>query len=505
MDKVTHVVVGETFEDNQVQEARELYEKPTVTEQWVLTSAKLGKLAPVKPYDPITNGKLFSSCIFTMYQIDQPDRLKLYAMITLHGGTVQKELDNKVTHLLSGGSQSVALKVAALTKNKLTIVTPDWVLECLRHKKLADPDAFHPNLLISPVPQGSKTTLMPSGVREEKPSMMRTQLQQNVRPSRPVMQTMQHTPQQINEIIQSQIQQQQMQEKAKQRAAAASSNPNSQSPITTLTHEPVIQSQVMSQIVAQKVVAPQQQPQQQQQQQQILGGNTQVSISTNPSSNQQIPGSQPVNPHQLPQNNQIQMQRQISLQQIEANARNQKIQMISQQLQQSTQNQQQLLAQQQFKQFQNNQMMSNNTPQQQQQQLISGGLPSHIAQNVPQQFTPVSQQPVNVQQQAQQGQPVAVQHPQQFAGQQMKQVITPNQQPQNQQFIMNQNVSAGTVKAIGQQQQGGGNAGGNNYIQIIQQGQQIIQIQQPEGGQIQQKVLSQHVSAKTKTFSFQLI
>ena len=100
MDKVTHVVVGESFDESQVQEARELYEKPTVTEQWVLTSAKLGKLAPVKPYDPISNGKLFSNFIFTMYQVDQQDRLKLFAMITLHGGTVQKELNNKVTHLL---------------------------------------------------------------------------------------------------------------------------------------------------------------------------------------------------------------------------------------------------------------------------------------------------------------------------------------------------------------------------------------------------------------------
>lgn len=139
MDKVTHVVVGESFDESQVTEAFELYEKPTVTEQWVLTSAKLGKLVPVKPYDPIMSNKLFSGCIFTMNQIDAQDRLKLFAMITLHGGAVQKELDNKVTHLLSGGSQSVAIKVATLTKNKPIIITPDFVVECLKYKKLVDP------------------------------------------------------------------------------------------------------------------------------------------------------------------------------------------------------------------------------------------------------------------------------------------------------------------------------------------------------------------------------
>lgn len=50
-------------------------------------------------------------------------------MITLLGGIVQKVLGNRVMHLLSGGSQSLAMKVAAVTNNKLTIITTDWVQE----------------------------------------------------------------------------------------------------------------------------------------------------------------------------------------------------------------------------------------------------------------------------------------------------------------------------------------------------------------------------------------
>lgn len=490
MDGTTHCLVGKNFDESQVQEARELYEKPTVTEQWVLASAKLGKLASVKPYDPITSGKVFSNCIFTMNQIDAQDRLKLYAMITLHGGTVQKDLDNKVTHFLSGESQSVAMKVATLTKNKLTVITPDWVLDCLRQKKLVNAEPYHPNLLISPNQQATKITLMPAGIREEKsPSMIRNQLQQNIRPSRPIMQTMQHTPQQINEIIQSQIQQQQMQEKAKQRAAAASSSHGgsvtqpSQSPITTLNlvnNEAAPQSQIINQMPTQKVVT-----------QQVLSGGNQVPMNANqPNIQQQQQQQMTANQAQInpmTQNNQMNMQRQLSLQQMEANARNQKIQMISQQLQQSTQNQQQLIAQQQFKQYQSNQnqMMGN---------ASQAGIVSQIGQNMPQQqqqFAPVNQQ-VNMQQQPQ-NQPQLVQHPQQFPGQQMKQIISPNQ-TQNQQFMINQNAPGGAVKTITPQT--AGNNSGNNYIQIIQQGQQIIQIQHPEGGQMQQKVLNQtiHVS-----------
>lgn len=235
MEKATHVLCGKNFDDSHVQEARELYEIPVVNEHWVLNSVRLNKLVPTKPYSPSTIGKLFHGFIFTMTQIEPQDRLKLYAMITFNGGNVQKDLDNKVTHLISGGSQSVALKVAGLTK--MTIVTPDWVIECLKNKKLIDPEMFHPNLLVSPNKPQSKVTLMSGDIKS--PAAIRGQLQQNVRPGRPMVVQMQHTPQQINEIIQSQIQQQQMQEQAKQRAAAAaqaaSQSNNQQNPSIMLS------------------------------------------------------------------------------------------------------------------------------------------------------------------------------------------------------------------------------------------------------------------------------
>lgn len=522
MDKVTHVVVGENFDESQVQEARELYEKPTVTEQWVYNSSKLGKLAPAKPYDPLRSGKLFSNCIFTMDHIDAPDRLKLFAMITLHGGTVQKELDNKITHLLSGEPQTVAIKVAALTKNKLTIITPDWVLECLRQKRLIESETYHPNLLITSSQQTPKITLMPTGVLQEK-SMVRNQLQQNIRAQRPIIQTMQHTPQLINEILQSQIQQQQLQEKAKQRAAQASSS-NSQSPVLASPLEPMQPSQIVTpQVQTPKVLHPNQS-------QQVVTTNAQViaanQANVNNGSIQQQPVQNQVNQTAMPQNNQVHMQRQISQQQIER----QKINMISQHLQQSTQNQQQLITQQQFKQFQSNQMMNNT-------QQPGNATPQMVQNAQPQQFTQINQQNA-----VQQGQVVTVQHTQQFPGQQMKQIINPGQPQQivnqgqatqqiinqgqgqqiinqgqtqqiitqGQQQIMNpgqgqqnqqfsQTVSGQTVKTITQQQ--GGNGSGNNYIQIIKQGQQIIQIQHPEGSPMQQQVLNQQIVQQSQNTS----
>lgn len=590
-DSATHFIVGKTYDESQILEAKELYEKPTVNEQWVVNSMRLGKLLPVKPYDPLMAGRFFHSCIFTMYQVDPQDRLKLYSMITLYGGIVQKDLDNKVTHLISVGPQSVAIKVAALTKNKVTIITPDWIQQCLRHRRLIEPEPYHPSLLNLSGQPPSKITLMPTSIVGEKSQLIRGSIQTNVRPTRPVVQ-MQHTPQQINEIIQSQIQQQQLQEKAKQRAAAAAAaqGPNSMmnnpqisqqmqqipiqqsqsqlaqslsKPITVTTTAPTqtVTSQADSnipsldhiqQIQQPHVVMPQQQAQAQPQQiiQQTQQQQQQQNVPV-----QQIQ-QQTVNPGQQS------IQRQLSLQQLEA-TRNQKIQMISQQLQQSSTNQQVLNVQQQQQQFQQHKQFQN----QQQMVLQNQQQPPQVMQNQQvqqqQQFLKVQQQQQqtvvqpqqaqcnmvgqqqqnniiqapgnNMQQQPnnnnnniqtlniqQSGGPIQTQTNipqhggnivQQFTSP-MKQIINPNmqqnlhqqqppppqqqQQPQ-QQFVVNQ----GNLKSISQSQGGVG----SNFIQIIQQGQnqQIIQIQNPESGQMQQKVLNQSIHVSWNCLRFEKI
>lgn len=424
MEKATHVLCGKNYEESHVQEARELYEIPVVNEQWILISVRLNKLAPTKPYFPSTAGKLFHNFVFTMTQIELQDRLKLYAMITLHGGSVQKDLDNRVTHLLSGGSQSVALKVAGLTK--MIIVTPDWVVDCLKSKKLIESDLYHPNLLVQPPKQPSKVTLTSS---EMKPSTaVRGQLPQNVRPTRPMVVQMQHTPQQINEIIQSQIQQQQMQEQAKQRAAAAAQAATNIQQETQVEPPPtppqVLVQKQPQQSVQQNVMPPtqsntillQKQPQPQPQPAQI----------------QQQPPQVPQSPTQQTMMR-MQMQNQPPPQQVIQNLPQTTMTMQPQQM--MTQNQQSMV------------MQQSNQQQQDKQQFIMKQVQSQ------------SQQPQQYQNQSQQ----------QFI---MKQVQS--QQPQNQPQQQPQTPT------------------GQGYIQIIQQGKQIIQIQHPDGGQMHQKNFMQN-------------
>lgn len=443
MEKATHVLCGRNFEESHVQEARELYEIPVVNEQWVINSVKLNKLVPTKPYFPTTTGKLFHGFIFTMTQIESQDRLKLYAMITLHGGNVQKDLDNKVTHLLMGGSQSVALKVAGLTK--MTIVTPDWVVECLKNRKLIEPDMFHPNLLVSPVKQPSKVTLMSGDMKT--PAAIRSQLQQNVRPSRPMVVQMQHTPQQINEIIQSQIQQQQMQEQAKQRAAAAaqaaasqSNNPQgAPSLLISQAESGNTTSTATTSILVQKQVQQPQIPQN------LISGavNNTILLQKQPQQVQQQPTQIPQQSPQIPQSPTQQTMMRMQMQ---------------------------------------NQAQSQGIIQNQPQTTMS---------MQPQQMMPQNQQ-ANMVMQQQAGQS---QEKQQFI---MKQVQAQPQQSQQfnmgqnqpqQQFIMKQVQSQ---QSQNQQQQQPQTPSGPGYIQIIQQGKQIIQIQHPDGGQMHQKNFMQN-------------
>lgn len=503
MDSVTMVVAGRNFDELVIQQAYDIYEIPAVTDQWILISSKLGKLASMKAHEPIKAGKLFQNCIFTMTLIDSVDRRKLFAMITFHGGTVQKQFDNKVTHLLSGGSQAVALKLAySLNKSNLTIVTPDWVQQCLKSKRLVDPEIFHPSLLLSPMKQTSNVVKL--NPKDSSVPLIRSQLQQNTRPTRPMV--MQHTPQQINEILQSQIQQEQAKRLASQgiQPPSTTSNTSLLAPIPESLQPSSQQSQnVMSNVSSQNTITnaapPQVNPVQNNQSSVAQMSQTNSNLGN---LNQQI-NSGAIQSNQMNINNH-QQQRQLLLQQMEANTRNQKIQLISQQLQQST-NQYQPIQ----KTFPGNQMNQTQVnspnipvqnPQQQQQQQQFSGIP---------QQQQINQSGASQQQQANPS----------YGNQQMKQVISTNPQ-QGQQIILNQNqASSPSISKQGAQtgqltiqqqqpQQQSGNAGGNgNFIQIIQQGQNIIQIQQhPDGTTTQhQKPLNQSIQVSVKLVLLQNI
>lgn len=148
VDYITHVICGKNYDETHISEAIDLYGKPSVNEEWVIASAKIGKLTVVRPYLPTSNG-LFHRFVFSMSQMDVQDRRNLYGLISFYGGKIQKVFDGRTTHLICGSAHGTAYKKALeLGRVKVTVITPDWITESVKNKTLLNPETFHPRLLI---------------------------------------------------------------------------------------------------------------------------------------------------------------------------------------------------------------------------------------------------------------------------------------------------------------------------------------------------------------------
>lgn len=76
------------------------------------------------------------------------DRKILYALITFHGGCIERNFTSKTTHLICGSATgTIYTKAIEMKSEKLCIITPDWFYECLKVQELIDPKPYHPRLL----------------------------------------------------------------------------------------------------------------------------------------------------------------------------------------------------------------------------------------------------------------------------------------------------------------------------------------------------------------------
>ena len=72
-------------------------------------------------------------------------------MILTHGGQFSRELRGLTTHLICGRkSGGLKFEKATTKKDTLSVVTPDFVTQCIREKRLLPVDSFHPRLLVTP-------------------------------------------------------------------------------------------------------------------------------------------------------------------------------------------------------------------------------------------------------------------------------------------------------------------------------------------------------------------
>lgn len=144
---ITHLLCGTDFDEKDIGEATDIYDIPSVTGEWVKACVRLGRLACPKIYHPIPNG-LFTPIIAAFTEIQPNDRKTLYALITFHGGKVERNFTSKTTHLICGSATgNVYTKAIEMKSDKYCIVTPDWLYECLNAQQLIDSTSYHPRLL----------------------------------------------------------------------------------------------------------------------------------------------------------------------------------------------------------------------------------------------------------------------------------------------------------------------------------------------------------------------
>jgi PAX-interacting protein 1 len=166
-DYVTHLICGDNPEETDITDANDLYEIPAVSSNWVFMCVKLKRVVNTKPY--LYNlQKLFSNLTFCLSKAGS-DRNALWALITYHGGLVQLNLDRNCTHLVTTDVTTAKYEKAFnLGSEKITIVTPDWLVESVQNKSLAQVDLFHPKLIQWPKVIRHESTISITGFEPEK-------------------------------------------------------------------------------------------------------------------------------------------------------------------------------------------------------------------------------------------------------------------------------------------------------------------------------------------------
>lgn len=156
------MLCGTNFDESDIAQAADLYEIPSITEDWVIATAKLGRFATTKPYDPVPT-RIFSQIFAAITQVSVEDRKKLFALITFNGGVVERNFTAKTTHLICGFASGAAYEKSLTVKNdNFSVVSPDWVIDCLNNREQLDPQSYHPKLLIvtesNRLPKSTPTT-----------------------------------------------------------------------------------------------------------------------------------------------------------------------------------------------------------------------------------------------------------------------------------------------------------------------------------------------------------
>ncbi|MPC08687.1 PAX-interacting protein 1 [Portunus trituberculatus] len=174
---MTHLITGEDPNENDIGEVKDIYEKPVVNERWVILSVKCGKQLPWNGFSPDTT-QIFSGVTACVSQLPYADTLSVWGMITYHGGQFSLQLNKSCTHLIVGKPDGAKYKCALENEEDITIVTPDWVPDCIEEGSRIDETEYHPRLLKLPKSLASQVPQPQSRpVREQKKRQTRKEEQ----------------------------------------------------------------------------------------------------------------------------------------------------------------------------------------------------------------------------------------------------------------------------------------------------------------------------------------
>lgn len=182
-EKTTHVICDDfTSNKNELEQAIEIYQTPIVTSAWISACLNSKELLPVDSYnsadhvnenqekekdeDDNNNSKqLFQSCTFVNANLLDDDHHRIYALVTYYGGRWIANLDSFVcTHVICGSALPKKHRTGDANNNhehiderlqdayeiqsdKVHLITPDWILDCIRENNLLDENNYHPDLL----------------------------------------------------------------------------------------------------------------------------------------------------------------------------------------------------------------------------------------------------------------------------------------------------------------------------------------------------------------------
>ncbi|KAK6184096.1 hypothetical protein SNE40_006628 [Patella caerulea] len=148
-EMVSHVIADSTVPD-EYSEAKEIFERPIVSSDWVRLSVICKKQLPKERF--ALEGCLFSGVVACPSRLDITDARSLWSMLIYNGGRCQLKFDKNVTHLIASGTDGLKY-TEGLFKEKVKIVTPDWVCECIKKEAIQDETIYHPRLIVYPKPE----------------------------------------------------------------------------------------------------------------------------------------------------------------------------------------------------------------------------------------------------------------------------------------------------------------------------------------------------------------